>query len=143
MEDKFKAIKTWLHRPQNVWGEIKVLRTQIENLRLTMELPKGVSYDGVKVQTSPQDPMANFAVRLEELERKYEEKLKEYELTFDEVNAVINAVGNTDVRVILTARYIGFEKWEKIEEETPLCLRQIHRKHRLGLRIIEKSLKSE
>lgn len=140
MEDKNRDIKEWLRRPRKIWSEVTVLRDQIENLRLMMELPKGISYDGVKVQTSPQDPMANFAAKLDEFGRELKEKLEEYEKAFDEIDAVIKAVENTDARVILTKRYVRWEKWAEIEEETPFCLRQIQRKHRIGLQAIRKIL---
>lgn len=143
MEKNYRVIKEWLNRPRKIWSDIVVLRRQIENLRLTMAHPKAVSYDNVKVQTSPQDPMATFAAKSDELQGELNQKLKDYEQAFDEINAVIKNVENNDARVILTMRYIGWEEWGDIEKEVPFCLRVIYRKHNIGLRAIEKILDVE
>ena len=139
MENRHAEVKAYLRRLKGISDDINVIKAQMENLRLSM-LPQGVSYDKDPVQTSPQDPMANFAAKLDELGRELAERQKEYETVFDEISAVICAVKNGDARVILAKRYIGFKCWQDIESEVPYCVRVLHRKHNIGLMEIEKML---
>ena len=70
--------KDFLKRPTRIYGDIVTLQERIENLRVNM-LPKAISYNKDRVQTSPQDPMPDFAAKIDELDRELVGRMKDYE----------------------------------------------------------------
>ena len=70
-----EAVYKLLTKPRKIRGQIKKAEAEMEGLKLSM-LPGAIRYDKDKVQASPQDPMAQYAVRLDELERKILDALK-------------------------------------------------------------------
>ena len=61
----------FLTMPKKTKLQIRSKQMQIEDLRLQM-LPGAVRYDKDIVQSSPEDPMMKFIVRVDELERDIE-----------------------------------------------------------------------
>lgn len=131
--------KAYLRNPKRILGGIVRLQERIENLRKTM-LPKGVRYDRDKVQTSPEDPMVIFAVKIDLLERELLDKQIEYDKALEEIVSTIARVNNDDVRTVLTKRYIGMKRWKVIEAEEFISESQVYRFHRIGVREVEKIL---
>ena len=64
-ESVYKA----LTKPKRIRAQIRKAEAEMEGLKLSM-LPGAIRYDKDKVQLSPEDPMAKYVVRLDELERK-------------------------------------------------------------------------
>ena len=131
--------KTYLRNPKRILGGIVRLQERIENLRKTM-LPKGVRYDRDKVQTSLEDPMIIFAVKIDQLERELLDKQIEYDKALEEIDSTIARVNNDDARTVLTKRYIGMKRWKVIEAEEFISESQVYRFHRIGVREVEKIL---
>ena len=131
--------KTYLRNPTRLLANIVVLQERIEKLRVNM-LPKGVTYDRDKVQTSPQDPMLIFAVKIDELERELVELKTEYEKALADISDTISRVENDDAKTILAKRYIGGKRWRTIEDEEYISEPQLFRLHKMGVRLVEKIL---
>lgn len=132
--------RDFLKRPTRIYGDIVTLQERIENLRMNM-LPKAISYDKDRVQTSPQDPMPDFAAKIDELDRELVGRMKDYENAQDDVQDVIRQVNNADAREVLAKRYLGQKSWRSIERDMYLCDRQIYRIHLAGLSAVEKILR--
>ena len=94
--------------------ELELLRAQ-ERLMLS---PKAITYDGVRVQTSPQDHMFETVQAIQELSRFIERKLKD--LAMDELEAMtmIYSLDNPEYRRVLLLYYMdGEEKsWNEVAE---------------------------
>lgn len=133
-------VKKYLRRPTRLYGDIVVLQEKIENLRLNM-LPRAISYDKDRVQTSPQDPMPDFAAKIDELDRLMVKLMGEYYESIDEIEKTIAEVDNEDARLILAKRYVGQKSWSTIENEVPWARMTIFRRHSLGLRAVERILR--
>lgn len=58
-----------LNEPKQIRSQIRMVNDEIEALELSM-LPGCIRYDKDKVQVSPEDPMAKFAEKLDDLETK-------------------------------------------------------------------------
>lgn len=132
-------VKKYLRRPTRLYGDIVVLQEKIENLRLNM-LPRAISYDKDRVQTSPQDPMPDFAAKIDELDRLMVKLMGEYYESVDEIEKTIAQVDNADARAVLAKRYVGQKSWRVIENEVPLSRASVFNYHKTGLRAVEKIL---
>ena len=132
-------VKKYLRRPTRIYGDIVVLQEKIENLRLNM-LPRAISYDKDRVQTSPQDPMPDFAAKIDELDRLMVKLMGEYYESIGDIQEVIEQIENEDAKLILAKRYVGQKKWDVIMREVPRSRRSLFNYHRIGLRAAEKIL---
>ena len=132
-------VTTYLRRPKHIFANIVVLQEKIDNLRIKM-LPRAISYDKDRVQTSPQDPMPNFAAEIDELDRQMVKLMNDYYESVGEVEKTIREVENEDARLILAKRYVGLKSWDTIENEVNWSRKTIFRRHSLGLEVIKKIL---
>ena len=135
--------KEYLRRPNRILGDIIIQREKAETLRENV-LPKGISFDKEKVQSVAGDKMANYAARLEEIEKKLEELTEEYYQAINDIERVIYLVDNEDAREVLAKRYIARKPWIKIETEMEyMSIATVYRAHKTGLRAVTKILMSE
>ena len=129
--------KTYLRRPQRIRADITILQERIKSLRINM-LPKAVNYDKDPVQTSPHDPMPDFAAKIDELNRELYERWKDFEASIDDITKTIDKIEDDDVRSIMAQRYLGKKPWRVIERDMFVCEREVYYMHRKGLRAVEK-----
>ena len=120
-----EAVYKLLTKPRKIRGQIKKAEAEMEGLKLSM-LPGAIRYDKDKVQSSPQDSMAQYAVRLDELERKIEDLQTEYLNAQDEVVAVANELTSPG-DVIITLRFISGWDFQSIAKEISMSERQMFR----------------
>lgn len=120
-----EAVYKLLTKPRKIRGQIKKAEAEMEGLKLSM-LPGAIQYDKDKVQSSPQDLMAQYAVRLDELERKIEDLQTEYLNAQDEVVAVANELTSPG-DVIITLRFISGWDFQSIAKEISMSERQMFR----------------
>ena len=95
--------------------ELKLLRQQ-ENLMFS---PKAVSYDGIKVQTSPEDRMFETVEAIQRLGRLIQDKENELALKQLEAMTMIYSLNNSDYRKLLLLYYIDGDKpkkWNEVAE---------------------------
>ena len=96
----------YLRQVRMVTFTIKRLEMQRESL-LTCLLPKAITYDGDRVQTSPEDKMTAVMVKVESLSRRigalYERKA---DLVL-EISEAIDKLGDGYDAIVLDSYYIG------------------------------------
>ncbi len=95
--------------------ELKLLRQQ-ENLMFS---PKAVSYDGIKVQTSPEDRMFETVEAIQRLGRLIQDKENELAMKQLEAMTMIYSLNNSDYRKLLLLYYIDGDKpkkWNEVAE---------------------------
>ena len=125
-----EAVYKLLTKPRKIRGQIKKAEAEMEGLKLSM-LPGAIRYDKDKVQASPQDPMAQYAVRLDELERKIEDLQTEYLNAQDEVVTVANELTSPG-DVIITLRFISGWDFQSIAKEISMSERQMFRYYKVA-----------
>lgn len=125
-----EAVYKLLTKPRKIRGQIKKAEAEMEGLKLSM-LPGAIRYDKDKVQASPQDSMAQYAVRLDELERKIEDLQIEYLNAQDEVVAVANELTSPG-DVIITLRFISGWDFQSIAKEISMSERQMFRYYKVA-----------
>ena len=125
-----EAVYKLLTKPRKIRGQIKKAEAEMEGLKLSM-LPGAIRYDKDKVQASPQDSMAQYAVRLDELERKIEDLQIEYLNAQDEVVAVANELTSPG-DVIITLRCISGWDFQSIAKEISMSERQMFRYYKVA-----------
>ncbi len=132
--------KSFLTQPNRILSDINIKREKTEALRENI-LPKGVSFDKERVQSAPDDKMAQYVAKLEEIEQTLKDLYEKYYKAVNEVERVIYLVNDQDAREVLAKRYMAGKSWLKIELEIGyMSVATIYRVHKRGLRAVTKIL---
>lgn len=86
------------------------LAMKAEQLRAEVAGLKAITYDGVKVQTSPTDKMSELVPKLIEIEERYGEALYQYHKAILIRSEQIENIGRSDYSEILRLRYVDFNE---------------------------------
>lgn len=86
------------------------LAMKAEQLRTEVAGLKAITYDGVKVQTSPTDKMSELVPKLVEIEERYGEALYQYHKAILVRVQQIADIGRNDYEEILRLRYVETNK---------------------------------
>lgn len=100
-------IKEFLYSIRNEVFEIKELKLRIEDLENQATGLKGISYDGVRVQTSPQDAMSSKIVEITKYEEQLSSKIKELNLRRQEAQRMIDTLTDTRERQVLDLYFLS------------------------------------
>lgn len=129
-KDLLKSVRSLRH-------ELELLRQQ-ERLML---LPKAVSYDGIKVRTSPQDQVFKTVEAIQKLDRLIQNKEEELAMTQLEAMAMIYSLSNPDYRRLLILYYIDGDrpkKWNEVAERMGYSESRVKHLHGWALQKLEK-----
>lgn len=121
-----------IHKPMWTKAKIRGKMVQVEDLRKMM-LPGAVRYDKDRVQSSPEDPMIQYAIRLTELEEEIKKLQKRY---LEEQQILIKSIEklkDPNEQYVLIARYVKGIKVEDVAEEMHVSDSTAYRWHRVGL----------
>ncbi len=129
MTDK---LYTFLHRPMWTKAKIRTKEAQIDDLRLMM-LPGAIRYDKDKVQSTPSDPMSEYAERLSELEADIRKLKRQYLREQKEVVKYISMLPDPNETEVLTARYISGMRFDDIAKQCQVSEPTVYRWHRVGI----------
>lgn len=100
-------IKEFLYSIRNEVSEIKELQLRIEDLENQAAGLKGISYDGVRVQTSPQDLMSSKIVEIMNYEEQLSSKIKELNLRRQKAQRMIDTLTDTRERQVLDLYFLS------------------------------------
>lgn len=100
-------IKEFLYSIRNEVSEIKELQLRIEDLENQAAGLKGISYDGVRVQTSPQDSMYSKIVEIMNYEEQLSSKIKELNLRRQKAQRMIDTLTDTRERQVLDLYFLS------------------------------------
>ena len=129
-------VKQYLSQLYRLDEFINSNQQELANLRELAISIKGVNTEKDKVQessTSTDAKYVDIVAKCDELERLIENELDRFFSLKMEIRAVINAVKNTDERLLLKLRYINFYSWEEISREMNMSLRNLHYIHSSAL----------
>lgn len=118
---------------------LKILQLEAKKQALESSLsPQGISYDGDRVQTTPEDRMAAVYAEIDALDRR----IKELKLSaVDEINAVEAACAKLDEeteRTVMIMYYVGGQEMEEIAKKIQYSVQSVYKFRRLGQKNIEK-----
>ena len=129
-------VKQYLSQLYRLDEFINSNQQELANLRELAISIKGVNTEKDKVQessTSTDAKYVDIVNKCVELERLIENELDRFFSLKMEIRAVINAVKNTDERLLLKLKYINFYSWEEISREMNMSLRNLHYIHSSAL----------
>ena len=119
----------FLTMPKKTKMQSRSKQMQIEDLRLQM-LPGAVRYDKDIVQSSPEDPMMKFIVRVDELERAIEGLKQRYVDEQKMISEAIEMLEDEREQVVLIGRYVSGDSYDEIAAELFLSVDRVFQIHR-------------
>lgn len=112
------------------------LQEQINELRLDRLFPRGIMGDGMPKGSDVGD-LSEYAAKIDELERKLLDKMKELIETFAKVQTAIDGLDSEVEKSVLTYRYIRGMKWEEIAAVMSYSWQYIHKIHASALQKVK------
>lgn len=105
--------------------------------------PKGIAYDGIKVQTSPKDRMLETVEMIQELEDTIAEKKQELSMNYLQAFTLIYSLDNSDYRRLLILYYIDGDRpkeWNEVADIMGYSESRVKHFHGWALTEIEKRM---
>ena len=127
-------IKEFLNQGYKIHKEIIAIEKRLEQLN-SMIYKVTVKYDRVNVQGGCNDKTDVINLIIDEQETAKEKIKAMIEIT-KQIEKSIEAVHNTEQRIVLRLRYINFYKWEQIAVETGYSYRYVLMLHHKGIKKI-------
>lgn len=132
----------FLNSIRKIENEIVKLQLQHDELQSCL-LPKAITYDGDRVQTSPEDKMLEIASRVLDMEKEIRDLKQRKAKRIVEVNNAIARLDNDTEQVILLGFYVGRLQATKIAEIVHYSVRGVYKaKHRAVIHLSEKCTQS-
>ena len=132
----------YLNSIRKIENEIVKLQLQLDELQSCL-LPKAITYDGDRVQTSPEDKMSEIASRVLDMEKEIRGLKQRKAKRIVEVNNAIARLDNDTEQEILLGFYDGRLQATKIAEIVHYSVRGVYKaKHRAVIHLSEKCTQS-
>ena len=132
----------FLNSIRKIENEIVKLQLQHDELQSCL-LPKTITYDGDRVQTSPEDKMLEIASRVLDMEKDIRDLKQRKAKRIVEVNNAIARLDNDTEQVILLGFYVGRLSAYKIADLVHYSVRGVYKaKHRAVIHLAEKCAQS-
>lgn len=132
----------YLNSIRKIENEIVKLQLQHDELQSCL-LPKAITYDGDRVQTSPEDKMSELAGKVVDMEKQIAQLKRRKAKRIVEVNNAIARLDNDTEQVILLGFYVGRLQATKIAEIVHYSVRGVYKaKHRAVIHLSEKCTQS-
>lgn len=129
-------IYDFLYKPRRILTQLRNERARLDGLRLSM-LPSGIRYDTDKVQSSPTDPMPEYAAKVEELLVNIHRLEREYWDSLDDITKAALHLEDDEQNVIML-RYVSQKRWNEIAMELHYTERWMFTVHSRAVRRLEK-----
>lgn len=142
-EEEIEAAR-YLGRLKGLSLRMKSKRRKLEELE-QIAYPGGISYDKIRVQTSPGNPQEDALIMVTEAVKDFDETAQEYHRTLIEIENVIKQVGKTDPEgeSILRCRYVAMMRCAEIAAEMSYSDKAFflhyHKAHSEAAEILHKS----
>lgn len=131
-------------RVKDLLKSVRPLRNELELLRQQERMilsPRAISYDGIRVQTSPQDRMFETVEALQKLSRLIQRKEEELAMRQLEAMTMIYSLNNSEYRKLLLLYYIDGDKqkrWNEVAELMGYSESRVKHLHGWALQELEK-----
>ena len=114
-------VHDFLTKPKRIRNEIMSTQSQIQGLRMSI-LPKAITYDVDKVQTSPSDIMIRYVEKLEKLEKQAEREQDAYLTAQEDIVRACKSLDKEE-RTIILQRFLEGQSFEDISDNVTMCRR--------------------
>lgn len=124
--------------------EAEIVKKQLQHDELqSCLLPKAITYDSDRVQTSQDDAMSKIASRVLDLEKEIRQMRARKANRIVTVSTAISKLENDTEQIILMAFYVGRLPASRIAEITHYTVRGVYKvKHRAVVHMAEKCSQS-
>lgn len=123
--------------------KIREAQEDLEIMFQSMVSPAATRYDKDKVQSSPTDPMLNYAVRVEKQENKIQELKADLPRVTQETVSFIRRTSKAEYATALIGIYVRQTNREQLAKEMNYSVDSIFRFRRQGIRELEQILAEE
>ena len=111
--------------------EIAILKLQLQHDELqSCLLPKAITYDGDKVQTTPEDRMSEIAAQVADMEKQIAQLKRRKAKLIIEINAAIAKLENDVEQMILLGFYVGRLPAVRVAELVHYSIRGVYKAKR-------------
>lgn len=134
--------KDYLSELHTMEKSVNILTEKVQELEHRISGLKGITYDGDKVQTSPEDRLSDLVPKLVQLKKRL---TKEYTKLVSETikrERMIRSIGNATYSEVLILRYVAGQKWEQVSETMGYSYRQTTRLHGNALAAFERKYRA-
>ena len=132
--------KQYLRQIRIIEGRIRRYKSRIRELRASADGLRGITYDGIKVQSSPEDKMSETIGEIVDLERKTIEEISKLQHMKTKITARIHTIDYEDGEAVLFMRWVECMSFNVIAEKMHYSLRQVHRIHGRALQLMNERL---
>ena len=130
-----------LDMPKRIMRDIRDLESEKEAYKQTMLL-SGISYDDVKIKTSPRDRMPEYIVRVESIEEKIEERQQAHLRACDKVKQLAEKLQG-DEKSIIIQYYLEGKIYEEVAASLHMSVSQMYRYRKTAIMKLEKMVVNE
>lgn len=138
-ESDIVTAKQYLEQAYRLNQFIQSSQQELADLRVMSECISGIDYSKEKVQSSHSNDagFAKIVEKIIELERAIKRDIEKMLSLKLEIRTAIDAVQNSDERLLLKYRYLNFMKWEEICVKMQISIRTAHRIHATAINNIK------
>lgn len=129
--------KAYLSQIYKLTQTIEQLEEEIARNRST-QLPGAVRYDRDRVQTSPEDKLAEYAAAFDALAQRQAKEMLKLARKRDRIIHQLDHMENLTMARLLRYRYIDLLSWRKIADRMNYSYTRIRHKHAEALNEFEK-----
>lgn len=137
-----KEVKVWLNRAYKIDELIKLDKKKIEEWEELSTAIGGFSFeDKVQTSTNTSTPFVEKILKKDDAIKKYNERIAERYNIKEEIDEVINSIGENEIIQVLDYRYLQFLKFREIASITFMSIGKVHKLHNKGVKILCNILK--
>lgn len=136
-----EEVKAWLNRAYKIDELIKLDKKKIEEWEELSTAIGGFSFDDkVQTSTNTSTPFVEKILKKDDAIKKYNERIVERYNIKEEIDEVINSIGENEIIQVLDYRYLQFLKFREIASLMYVGLGSVHRLHNRGICEVKKIL---
>lgn len=137
-----EEVKEWLNRAYKLDELIKLDKKKIEEWEELSTAIGGFSFDDkVQTSTNTSTPFVEKILKKDDAIKKYNERIVERYNIKEEIDEVINLIGENEIIQVLDYRYLQFLKFREIASITFMSIGKVHKLHNKGIKILCNILK--
>ena len=138
------SAQEYLDEIEEMRTRIGLLKAELDVMMESINLLPGVSYDGVKIQTTSTDSkVIQMVIRCSDKRRVLLDEIEKYEQAAEERVRAIKALSDPKHIEVLTLRYIRMLYFWEVAREMSTSESNIYRWHREALAELEAKMKED
>ena len=132
--------KQYLRQIRIIEGRIRRNTNRLRSLRASSDGMRAITYDGIKVQSSPEDSMSEKIGEIVDLENQTKAEIIKLEKKKSEITGKIHTIGYEEGESVLFMRWVEGMNFYDIAEQMHYSMRQVHNIHGRALQMLGERL---